>query len=88
MSDDIKKRMFDIVQRVAGKQLSSSGKQITVETLLSSSLDDLDIDSITLLEVIMEVENDFDIELGEVDPESYETFQDVAKDLEKQLQHA
>lgn len=88
MSDVIKNRLFTLINKVAGKQLSSSGKSIDIETLFSTPLDALDIDSITFLEIIMEVEDEFDITLGEVDPDHYASFADVENDLLQQLQDA
>lgn len=85
MTEDFRTTLFDITNKVAGVQKNAAGVPLTVEQLFSAPIDSYDIDSITFLEVIMAIEDKFDVTMGETDPESYETFADVEADLLRQI---
>lgn len=88
MTEDFRTSLFDIISNVAGVQKNKLGAPLTAVELFNEPLENHDIDSITFLEIIMAVEDKFDITLDETDPESYTTFSDVEADMFRQIRAA
>ena len=66
--------VFDKVKEIIVRQLEVNPDSITMET---SFLDDLDADSLTLIELIADFEDEFDIEIDEEQLENIKTVKDV-----------
>ena len=68
--------MFERIKELVAEKVGVDPEDISMET---SFADDLEADSITLFELVMAIEDEFDIE---VDDESIETVGDIVKYLE------
>jgi acyl carrier protein len=64
----------DKVKRIISEKLSVSIDEIVPE---ASFVDDLGADSLDLVELIMSMEEEFDIDISDEDAEKLVTFQDV-----------
>lgn len=67
MSDALHAGCAEIFKRISGLENSSRHFGWSDDQLLSEPLDALDVDSLTLLEFVMEVENAYDVFLDEED---------------------
>ena len=70
--------MFEKVKEVIVEKLNADGMEITEET---SFKEDLDADSLDLFEMVMALEEEFDIEIPSEDLEKLETVGDVIRYL-------
>ena len=68
------------VKKIVAEQLSTSEDQITSE---SSFVDDLGADSLDLVELIMAMEEKFDIEIPDEDAEKIVTVKDAVDYVDK-----
>ena len=66
--------IFEKVKKVIMEQLGVSDSAITLE---ASFIDDLGADSLDIVELIMALEEEFDIEITDSDAEKVETVGDV-----------
>lgn len=68
------------------KQLAEDNLDIDVENLdFSTKIEDLDIDSIDLLDFIMTIEEKYDIEFSDDELDQIESLEDIEKVIEKKL---
>ncbi|MDI9495533.1 MAG: acyl carrier protein [Bacillota bacterium] len=72
--------MFERIRELVAEKVGLEPEDITPET---SFADDLDADSITLFELIMAIEDEFDIEVDDESIEKIETVGDIVKYLEE-----
>lgn len=73
---------FDKVKDIVSEQLEVEKEEITMET---SMMKDLDADSLDAVEVVMELEDEFDIEIPDEDAESFSTIGDIVKYIDKKI---
>lgn len=73
---------FEQARKILAEQLSIDVEQITMET----TFEDIEADSIDIVEMIMALEDIYDIEFPEDDLEDYHTMGDLIKDLYAYLQ--
>ncbi|MBI4870463.1 MAG: acyl carrier protein [Candidatus Riflebacteria bacterium] len=66
--------ILDKVKEIVSKQLSVSEKQVTAE---ASFIEDLGADSLDTVELIMSLEEKFEIEISDEEAEKIKTVQDV-----------
>ena len=66
--------MFEKVRGIIAEKLSIDKEQITLE---SDFIDDLDIDSLDLGELVMNLEEELDMEISDEDIEKFKTVGDV-----------
>ena len=71
--------IFEKVRDIIVKQLEVNEEAVTMDT---SFTDDLDVDSLTLIELIADFEDDFGIEIEEDNLEDMKTVRDVVDYLE------
>ncbi|MCO8193650.1 MULTISPECIES: acyl carrier protein [Anaerofustis] len=71
--------IFEKVRDIIVKQLEVSEEAVTMDT---SFTDDLDVDSLTLIELIADFEDEFGIEIEEDKLEDMKTVKDVVDYLE------
>nr|WP_312576364.1 acyl carrier protein [Sedimentibacter sp.] len=74
--------MFERLRDLISEKLSVDSDDITMET---SFADDLEADSIALFELIMAIEEEFDIEVEDESIESISTVGDIVNYLEEVL---
>lgn len=75
--------IFDRVKAVIIEQLDVSEEvEITQET---SMMKDLDADSLDAVEIMMELEDEFDIEIPDEDAEKFKTIGDIVKFVESKI---
>jgi len=74
--------VFELAIRILGKQLDIDPEKITMET----TFEDIDADSIDLVEMIMALEDTYDVEFPEEDLEDYPTVGSLVSALYKHLQ--
>ncbi len=72
--------ILEKVKDLVSKQLSINEKQITLE---ASFIEDLGADSLDTVELIMTLEEKFDIEISDEDAEKIKTVQDVVEYVKK-----
>jgi|LGOV01.1.fsa_nt_gb acyl carrier protein len=79
----MKKTTHEIVQEIINLQL---GREADTEISLTSNLaDDLNADSLDAVEIIMEVEDAFEIEIPDEIAEKIETLEDILEHLDEIL---
>ncbi len=66
--------IFETVKQITAEQLDIDENEITLET---SFVDDLDADSLDIVELMMALEEEFDLEISEEDAEKITTVNDV-----------
>ncbi len=72
--------MFERIRELVAEKVGVELEDITMET---SFADDLEADSITLFELVMAIEDEFDIEIDDESIEKIETVGDIVKYLEE-----
>jgi acyl carrier protein len=70
--------IFEKVRNIIAEQLGIDPEEITME---SSFIDDLGADSLDIVELIMALEEEFDIEIPDEDAEKIKTVGDVVEYL-------
>ncbi|MEG1311791.1 MAG: acyl carrier protein [Romboutsia sp.] len=71
--------MFNKVVEIIREQLSIDDKEITMETSL---MKDLEADSLDAVEIIMALEDDFNIEIPDTEAEKFQSIGDIVKFIE------
>ena len=66
--------MFDKIKKIVADKLSVDENEITLE---SSFIDDLNADSLDIVELIMALEDELDMEIPDEDVENFKTVGDV-----------
>ena len=75
--------VFEKVKGIIVDQLQVSEASVTLE---SSFIDDLGADSLDLVELIMALEEEFDIEIPDADAEKVSTVNDVVEYIKENVQ--
>ena len=70
--------MFDKVKAIFEEQLGVSQDEMQLDTNFK---DDLGVDSLDLYEIVMKMEDEFDVEIPAEELEDVATFEDVLNDL-------
>ncbi len=71
---------FEKIKAIIMDQLRADEAQITMDTNL---MKDLEADSIEAVEIIMAIEDEFDIEIPEEDADKFESVADIVKYVEE-----
>ena len=71
---------FEKVKEIIVDSLSCDESQVTMEANLK---DDLEADSLDAVEVIMALEDKYDIEIAEEDAENFKTIDDIVNYIEE-----
>jgi len=74
--------MFEKIRDIVAEKVGVEPEEITMET---SFADDLDADSITLFELVMALEDEFDIEIDDESIEQITTVGDIVNYLEESI---
>ena len=74
------KEAFDRVKKVAVAQLNVNGEEVTME---ASFTKDLGADSLDVVELVMQFEEAFDLEIPDEDAEKIKTVKDAIDYIEK-----
>ncbi|HZW67388.1 MAG TPA: acyl carrier protein [Pseudogracilibacillus sp.] len=72
-------QVFDRVKEIIVEQLDAEEDQVTME---ASFRDDLDADSLDVVELVMELEDEFDIEIADEEAEKIVTVGDAVNFIE------
>ncbi len=72
--------VFEKIQAMIGKQMDVSPQSITMESRL---IEDLKADSLDVVELIMDIEQEFSIQVPEEDLTNVHTVGDIVKFIEK-----
>ncbi len=72
--------MFEKIRDIVAEKVGVEAEEITMET---SFADDLEADSITLFELVMALEDEFDIEIDDESIEQINTVGDIVNYLEE-----
>ncbi|MGP1570095.1 MAG: acyl carrier protein [Eubacteriales bacterium] len=73
---------FDKIRAIIMDELKVDEAQVTMETHL---MKDLEADSIEAVEIIMTIEDEFDIEIPEEDADNFESVADIVKYVEEKI---
>jgi len=71
---------FEKLQNLVAEQLGTDAEKVTLE---SSFIEDLGADSLDLVELIMALEEEYDIEISDEDAGNLKTVQDAMNYIEK-----
>lgn len=74
--------VFDKVKKLLCEQLDVEEEKVTAE---SSIVDDLGADSLDVVDMIMSLEEEFDVEIPDEDVEGMKTVGDVVKYIENKI---
>ncbi len=72
--------MFEKIKEIIHEQLSVEKDSITLETDL---MKDLEADSLDAVEIIMSIEEEFEIEIPDEDAEGFKTVEDLVRYVEE-----
>ena len=72
--------VFDKIKEIIAEQLDADEDVITLDTHL---MKDLEADSLDAVEIIMAIEDEFDIEIPDDDSEKFQTVSDIVKFVEE-----
>ena len=75
--------MFEKVKEIIAEKLSINEDEITMD---SSFLDDLNADSLDLVELMMALEDELDTEIPDEEAEGFKTVGDVVKYLKNHVE--
>jgi len=75
--------MFEKIKPLIAEALNLDEEQITLEATLR---EDLEIDSLDAVELIMELEDGFDIKIEDAEAQAFVTIGDIVKLLEAKTQ--
>ena len=75
--------MFDKVKEITAEKLSVNEDDITMD---SSFVDDLNADSLDLVELMMALEDELDTEIPDEEAENFKTVGDVVKYLKNHVE--
>lgn len=67
---------FDKIKDIIAEQLQAEPESIKPETSL---MKDLEADSLDAVEIIMEIESEFDIEIPDEEAEKFQSIDDIVK---------
>ena len=73
---------FEKIRSIIAEQLSVEESVITLETHL---MKDLEADSLDAVEIIMAIEDEFDIEVPDEDAEKFQNIGDIIKYVEEKI---
>lgn len=73
--------MFEKVRDIIAEQLDVEAEEIKMET---SMMNDLDADSLDAVEIMMALEDEFEVTIPDEDAENFKNIGDIIKYLEKQ----
>lgn len=73
---------FDKIKAIIVEQLSVDEDDVTMDTHL---MKDLEADSLDAVEIIMAIEDEFDIEVPDEDAEKFQCVGDIVKYVEEKL---
>ena len=71
--------IFDKVKEILVDQLDVNEDSITLESIIT---DDLGADSLDVVDLVMSLEEEFDVEIPDEDIESIKTVEDIVKFIE------
>lgn len=74
--------VFDKIKEIIAEQLGVEEDVITVDTNL---MKDLEADSLDAVEIIMAIEDEYDIEVPDEDAEKFQTVTDIVKYVEDNM---
>ena len=74
--------VFDKIKEIIAEQLGVEEDVITVDTNL---MKDLEADSLDAVEIIMAIEDEYDIEVPDEDAEKFQTVADIVKYVEDNM---
>ena len=74
--------IFEKVKEITVDQLGVSEDAVTME---ASFIDDLEADSLDIVELMMALEEEFDIEIPDEDAEKFQSVSDLVKFVEANL---
>ncbi|MDR2355825.1 MAG: acyl carrier protein [Clostridiales Family XIII bacterium] len=72
---------FEKIKEIIIEQLQADGANITMDTHL---MKDLEADSLDAVEIIMAIEDEFDIEIPDEDAENFQNIGDIVRYVEEQ----
>ena len=75
--------IFDKVKEILMDQLDGEEEKVTME---ASSVDDLGADSLDLVDMVMSLEEEFDVEIPDDQVENIKTVGDIVKYIEDNAQ--
>jgi acyl carrier protein len=73
---------FEKIKEIIIEQLQADGAVITMETHL---MKDLEADSLDAVEIIMAIEDEFDIEVPDEDAENFQSVGDIVRYVDEQI---
>ncbi|WP_313132156.1 acyl carrier protein [Anaerocolumna sp.] len=73
---------FEKLKKIIGEVLNVEADEITMETTF---VDDLGADSLDIFQIIMGIEEEFDIEIANEDAENIVTVGDAVEEIKKAL---
>jgi acyl carrier protein len=74
---------FEKIKEIIIEQLQSDGALITMDTHL---MKDLEADSLDAVEIVMAIEDEFDIEIPDEEAENFQSVGDIVRYVEEQIQ--
>ncbi|WP_027399489.1 acyl carrier protein [Anaerovorax odorimutans] len=74
--------MFEKIREIIVEQLGVDESAVTLETQL---MKDLEADSLDAVEIIMAIEDEFDIEVPDEDAEKFQCIGDITKYVEEKV---
>jgi acyl carrier protein len=73
--------IFEKLAHIVAEKLRIDRSLVT----LSSTMQDLGADSLDMVEIVMKIEDEFNIQINDADAEKLQTMQEVAEYIQKQV---
>ena len=67
--------VFEKIKSIVAGRLGLDEEEVT----MSSTLDDLGIDDVDMLDIVLDIEEEFDISIENSDSDGFETVEDIVK---------
>ena len=74
--------VFEKVREIIAEQLGTDENNVTIDTHL---MKDLEADSLDAVEIILAIEDEYDIEIPDEDAEKFQSVSDLVKFIESNL---
>lgn len=74
-----------VLERVKGVVAKQLGVELDEVNITASFTDDLGVDSLEIFEIVMSLEEEFDIEIPNEDIEGIKTVEDISKYIESKI---
>ncbi len=75
--------VFEKIKEILAEQLDADAEEMTMDTKIA---EDLDADSLDVVELLMSIEDEFDVKIPDEEIENFKTIGDVVEYIQNNMQ--